>query len=151
MTFERLLYTDCRAGTGRGAGGGFQVQAQSDGVDSAQARMAVGWLLYDAQNAWIVERRPIEEFPLGFAHACETGYGTAQSCYLGKEASGGRPGNHLADCLLTREPGRYGATRPAQLWRSELWRAEAWEADSRPSHAAHSGVAQSAERSAVNR
>jgi hypothetical protein len=125
--FDRLLYTDCRAGAGRGAGGGFQVQAQSEGVDSAQARMAVGWLLYDAQNAWIVERRPIEEFPLGFAHACETGYGTAQSCYLGKEASGGRPGNHLADCLLTREPGRYGATRPAQLWRSELWRAEAWE------------------------
>ncbi|MGH3187314.1 MAG: hypothetical protein ACRDPY_20930 [Streptosporangiaceae bacterium] len=126
-TFGRLLYTDCRAGMGRGAGGGFQVQAQSDGVDSAQARMAVGWLLYEAQNAWIVERRPVEEFPLGFAHACETGYGTAQSCYLGKEASGGRPGNHLADCLLTREPARYGATRPAQLWRSELWRSEPWE------------------------
>lgn len=127
MTFERLLYTDCRAGTGRGAGGGFQVQAQSDGVDSAQARMAVGWLLYEAQNAWIVERRPVEDFPLGFAHACDTSYGTAQSCYLGKEASGGRPGNHLADCLLTREPGRYGATRPAQLWRSELWRAEPFQ------------------------
>ena len=34
--FDRLLYTDCRAGTGRGAGGGFQVQAQSAGVDAAQ-------------------------------------------------------------------------------------------------------------------
>src|ERR1022692_2016388 len=52
MTFGRLLYTDCQVGTGRGAGGGFQIQAQSEGVDSAQARMAVGWLLYEVQNAW---------------------------------------------------------------------------------------------------
>ena len=125
--FERLLYTDCRAGTGRSGGGGFQVQAQSGGVDSAQARMAVGGLLYEVQNAWIVQRRPVEDFPLGFAHAREAGYGTAQSRYLGKEASGGRPGNHLADCLLTRDPDRYGAIRPAQLWRSPLWRAEPWD------------------------
>ncbi len=136
MTFGRLLYTDCRAGTGRGAGGGFQVQAQSEGVDSAQARMAVGWLLYEAQNAWIVERRPVEEFPLGFAHACEAGYGTAQSRYLGKEASGGRPGNHLADCLLTRDPDLYGPIRPAQLWRSPWWRAEPWETRDCPQFAA---------------
>jgi hypothetical protein len=125
--FDRLLYTDCRAGTGRGAGGGFQVQAQSAGVDAAQARMAVGWLLYDAPDAWIVRRRPVEEFPLGFAHAAEAGYGTAQSRYMGMEATGARQGNHLADCLLTRNLDLYGPTRPAQLWRSVLWRAEAWD------------------------
>jgi len=125
--FDRLLYTDCRAGTGRGAGGGFQVQAQSAGVDSAQARMAVGWLLYEAQNAYIVERRPVEQFPPGFAHACEEGYGTAQSRYVGKEATGGRQGNHLTDCLLTRDPDLYGPVRPAQLWGSQLWRAEPWD------------------------
>jgi hypothetical protein len=125
--FDRLLYTDCRAGTGRGAGGGFQVQAQSAGVDSAQAKMAVGWLLYDAPSAWIAQRRPVEEFPLGLAHAAEAGYGTAQSRYLGTEATGARQGNHLADCLLTRDPDLYGPTRPAQLWRSPLWRAGAWD------------------------
>lgn len=125
--FDRLLYTDCRAGTGRGAGGGFQVQAQSAGVDSAQARMAVSWLLYEAQNAYIVQRRLVEDFPPGFAHACEEGYGTAQSRYVGKEATGGRQGNHLTDCLLTRDPDLYGSTRPAQLWCSDLWRAEPWE------------------------
>jgi hypothetical protein len=125
--FERLLYTDCRVGMGRGAGGGFQIQAQSAGVDSAQSRMAVGWLLYEAQNAWIMQRRPVEEFPLGFAHACDAGYGTAQSRYVGKESTGGRQGNHLADCLLTRDPDQYGPIRPAQLWRSALWRAEPWE------------------------
>jgi hypothetical protein len=125
--FDRLLYTDCRAGTGRGAGGGFQVQAQSVGVDAAQSKMAVGSLLYDAPNAWIVQRRPVEEFPLGFAHASEAGYGTAQSRYLGTEATGARQGNHLADCLLTRDMDLYGPTRPAQLWRSPLWRAEAWD------------------------
>ena len=107
--FDRLLYTDCRAGTGRGGGGGFQVQAQSAGVDSAQSKLAVGWLLYEVQNAWIVQRRPVEDFPLGFAHASGAGYGTAQSRYIGKEATGGRQGNHLADCLLTREPDLYGA------------------------------------------
>lgn len=125
--FDRLLYTDCRAGTGRGAGGGFQVQAQSAGVDSAQARMAASWLLYEAQNAYIVQRRPVEDFPPGFAHACDEGFGTAQSRYVGKEATGGRQGNHLTDCLLTRDPDLYGSTRPAQLWCSDLWRAEPWD------------------------
>jgi GTPase-associated protein 1, N-terminal domain type 2/GTPase-associated protein 1, middle domain len=125
--FDRLLYTDCRAGTGRGGGGGFQVQAQSAEVDAGQSRMAVRWLLYDAQNAWIMQNRPVEDFPLGFAHCHQEGYGTAQSRYVGKEATGGRRGNHLADCLLTRDPDLYGPTRPAQLWRSELWRAEPWD------------------------
>jgi hypothetical protein len=125
--FDRLLYTDCRAGTGRGAGGGFQVQAQSAGVDSAQSNMAVSWLLYEAQNAWIMQRRPVEDFPPGFAHACEAGFGTAQSRYVGKESTGGRQGNHLADCLLTRDPDLYGSTRPVQLWRSDLWRTEPWD------------------------
>ena len=125
--FDRLLYTDCRAGTGRGAGGGFQIQAQSSGVDAAQARMAVSWLLYEAQNAWIVQRRSVNDFPRGFAHASAAGYGTSQSCYLGQEATGGRQGNHLADCILTHNPDLYGPTRPAQLWRSDLWRAEPWD------------------------
>ncbi len=125
--FDRLLYTDCRAGTGRGAGGGFQVQAQSAGVDAAQAKMAVGWLLYEVPSAWIVQRRPVADFPLGFAHASAAGYGTAQSRYVGTEATGARQGNHLADCLLTRDLDLYGPTRPAQLWRSPLWRSSAWE------------------------
>ena len=125
--FDRLLYTDCLPGTGRGGGGGFQVQAQSSGVDPAQSELAVGMLLYEVQNAWIVQRREVEDFPLGFAHASGAGYGTAQGRYLGKEATGGRPGNHLADCLLTRNPDLYGTIRPAQLWRSPLWRAEPWE------------------------
>jgi hypothetical protein len=132
--FDRLLYTDCRAGTGRGGGGGFQVQAQSAGVDAAQAKMAVGWLLYEAPNAWIVDRRPVEDFPLGFAHAAESGYGTGQSRYVGTEATGARQGNHLADCLLTRDADCYGPTRPAQLWRSELWRAEAWDTTDCPQY-----------------
>jgi hypothetical protein len=89
--------------------------------------MAVGWLLYDAPSAWIAQRRAVEDFPLGFAHACEAGYGTAQSRYVGTEATGGRPGNHLADCLLTRDIDLYGPIRPAQLWRSPLWRADAWD------------------------
>jgi hypothetical protein len=130
--FDRLLYTDCRAGRGRGAGGGFQVQAQSAGVDAAQAKMAVGWLLYEAPNAWIVQRRPVEEFPLGLAHATTAGYGTAQSRYLGTEATGARQGNHLADCLLTREVALYGPVRPAQLWRSQFWRSEAWDSTECP-------------------
>jgi GTPase-associated protein 1, N-terminal domain type 2/GTPase-associated protein 1, middle domain len=125
--FDRLLYTDCRAGEGRSGGGGFQVQAQSAGVDVAQTDMAMRWLLYDAPSTWITQRRPVEEFPLGFAHACVAGYGTAQSRYVGTEATGGRQGNHLADCLLTRDPGLYGPTRPAQLWRSQLWRSRAWD------------------------
>lgn len=124
--FGRLLYTDCAPGTGRGAGGGFQIQAQSPGVDAQQASFAVGWLLYEAQGAWVAGGRPVEEFPPGFAHACADGYGTSQGRYVGKEAVGGRMGNHLADCLLTRDPGQYGTIRPAQLWRSSLWRAEPW-------------------------
>ena len=125
--FGRLLYTDCAPGTGRGPGGGFQVQAQSPGVDPQQASLAVTWLLYEAQNAWVADRRPVEDFPLSFAHCAADGYGTAEGRYLGKEAVGGRMGNHLADCLLTRDPELYGTIRPAQLWRAPLWRAEPWE------------------------
>jgi GTPase-associated protein 1, N-terminal domain type 2/GTPase-associated protein 1, middle domain len=133
--FDRLLYTDCRAGTGRGAGGGFQVQAQSAGVDAGQSKMAVGSLLYDAPNAWIVAQRPVGDFPGGFAHAVGEGYGTAQSRYVGTEATGSRQGNHLADCLLTRDPDLYGPVRPAQLWRSSLWRREAWDTTECPAFA----------------
>jgi hypothetical protein len=125
--FDRLLYTDCRPGMGRGAGGGFQVQAQSSGVDPAQSQLAVSWLLYDVQLPWLRRQRPVEDFPLGFAHVSGAGYGTAESRYLGKVATGGRDGNHLADCLLTMEPDLYGPVRPAQLWRSGLWRAEPWD------------------------
>jgi GTPase-associated protein 1, N-terminal domain type 2/GTPase-associated protein 1, middle domain len=130
--FDRLLYTDCKPGTGRGAGGGFQVQAQSSGVDSAQSNQAVSWLLYEVQLSWLNQRRPVEDFPLGFAHVGGEGYGTAQSRYLGKVATGGRDGNHLADCLLTRDLDRYGPVRPAQLWRSGLWRAEPWDSKECP-------------------
>lgn len=130
--FDRLLYTDCRPGAGRGAGGGFQVQAQSSGVDPAQSKLAVGWLLYEVQLPWLNQRRPVEDFPPGLAHAEGEGYGTAQGRYVGKEAAGGRDGNHLTDCLLTRDPGLYGPVRPAQLWRSDLWRPEPWDSTDCP-------------------
>jgi GTPase-associated protein 1, N-terminal domain type 2/GTPase-associated protein 1, middle domain len=124
--FGRLLYTDCLPGTGRGAGGGFQVQAQSAGVDPAQSALAVGSLLYEVQVPWLSERRPVGDFPLGFAHAHGAGYGTAQGQYAGKAAAGGRDGNHVTDCLLAADGDVYGAIRPAQLWRSDLWRSEPW-------------------------
>ena len=94
--------------------------------------MAVAALTYSVQEAWIGESRPVEDFPLGFAHASEAGYGTAQSCYLGREVTGGRAGNHLADCLLTRDAEPYGAIRPAQLWRSGFWRHVPWDSTDCP-------------------
>jgi hypothetical protein len=135
--FGRLLYTDCLPGAGRGAGGGFQVQAQSTGVDSSQSKLAVGSLLYEVQVPWLNQRLPIGEFPAGIAHAHGEGYGTGQGRYIGKEAAGGRDGNHLTDCLLTRDGDLYGAVRPAQLWQSPLWRDSAWpEKDCPPFDAA---------------
>jgi GTPase-associated protein 1, N-terminal domain type 2/GTPase-associated protein 1, middle domain len=124
--FDRLLYTDCLPGTGRGAGSGFQVQAQSSGVDSGQSKLAVGSLLYEVQVPWLNQRLPIGEYPPGLAHAHGEGYGTGQGRYVGKEAAGGRDGNHLTDCLLTRDGDLYGAIRPAQLWQSPLWRDAQW-------------------------
>jgi hypothetical protein len=124
--FGRLLYTDCLPGAGRGAGGGFQVQAKSAGVNAEQTALAVGSLLYEVQVPWLSERRPVGEFPLGFAHDSGAGYGTAQGQYAGKAAAGGRDGNHVTDCLLTADGDLYGAIRPAQLWRSALWRSEPW-------------------------
>jgi hypothetical protein len=124
--FDRLLYTDCLPGTGRGAGGGFQVQAQSPGVRSGQSKLAVGSLLYEVQVPWLNQRLPVGEFPLGLAHARGEGYGTGLGRYVGKEAAGGRDGNHLTDCLLTTDGDLYGAIRPAQLWRSPLWRDAPW-------------------------
>lgn len=130
--FERLLYTDCRPGEGMGGGGGFQIQAQSSGTTSAQARMATGWLLYSAQHRWVNDGRDLADFPLGLAHAADAGFGTAQSRYLGKEVNGNRQGNHLADCLLSVQAEPYGVIRPAQLWLAPFWRAEAWPSTTCP-------------------
>jgi hypothetical protein len=124
--FGRLLYTDCAPGAGRSGGGGFQVQAQSPAVDKDQSALATGWLLYEVQNPWVVDGRAVPDFPPGLAHAAGDGYGTGQGRYVGKEAVGGRQGNHLADCLLTRDAESYGTIRPAQLWGASFWRADAW-------------------------
>ncbi len=125
--FERLLYTDCRAGQGRGGGAGFQIQAQSSGVTPALSRMAVETLLYASQPQWLTSDRAVEDFPLGLAHTARDGWGTSQSRYLGQEVTGGRSGNHLADCLLTTDTNLYGAIRPAQLLESEVWRGEPFD------------------------
>lgn len=126
-TFERLLYTDCASGQGRGSGNGFQVQAESSGVEPDLERLAVDKLLYAIQERWI-NQLPVEAFPPGFAHAATAqGYGTGQSLYLGKEVMGGRMGNHLADCLLTRNAESYGIIRPAQLYGAAFWRRTPWE------------------------
>ena len=124
--FERLLYTDCLAGHGRGSGAGFQVQAQSDGVESSQVADAVRWLLYEPPDVWLNDGRPIDEFPAALAHCAEHGYATSQSVYLGKEVKGPRFGNYLSDCILARASSAYGAVRPAQLWRAEHWRSSTW-------------------------
>ena len=42
--------------------------------------------------------------PAGLRARLASGYGTAQGRYSGKEAAGGRDGNHLTDCLLTGTP-----------------------------------------------
>lgn len=125
--FGRLLYTDCRPGGGLGGGGGFQVQAKSPEVDPDQSRMAIALLTYSIPSSGFAGR-PVEDYPEGFAHAADAGYGTAASRYLGAGVNDPRPGNHLADCLLTRDPVGYGPVRPAQLWGADLW-----NATSRPS------------------
>jgi len=130
--FERLLYTDCRAGEGLGSAGGLQIQAKSNGVDSTQSDMAVGLLTYSIQSKWVAEERAVKDYPAGFAHAAAAGFGTSQSLYLGPGVSDPRDGNHLADCLLTRDPAGYGAIRPAQLWRSEVWTDRPWPTTEAP-------------------
>lgn len=130
--FDRLIYTDCRPGEGLGGGGGYQIQAQSTSCGAAQARMAVGWLLYSVQTRWVNEGRATADFPLGMAHTAASGYGTAQSRYLGKEVNGNRQGNYLADCLLTDDAQSYGVIRPAQLWLAPFWRQESWPTTSCP-------------------
>ena len=125
-TFERLLYTDCRPGEGLGGGGGYQTQAQSPNCKPHQSRAATSWLLYSVQTQWVNQGREPEDFPNGLAHASESGFGTSQSLYLGKEVNGSRQGNYLADCLLTETIESYGIIRPAQLWLAPFWRQHAW-------------------------
>jgi hypothetical protein len=126
--FERLLYTDCRAGHGRRGSDGFQIQAQSVGITSNLERLAVESLLYARQEQWERPERAVDDFPLGLAHASQDGWGTAQSRYLGRTSSLPlRLGNHLADCLLTTDREPYGAIRPAQLFGSDVWRDEPFD------------------------
>ncbi|HEY0616505.1 MAG TPA: hypothetical protein VGD15_02910 [Kribbella sp.] len=123
-TFDRLLYTDCRAGQGLGGGGGLQVQAQSAGVARSQADMAVEHLTYSIQTPWRTRGLSPEDWPWSLAHSTQDGFGTGQSRYLGAGLHDVRGGNQLADCLLTRDATGYGSIRPAQLWRSAVWSME---------------------------
>lgn len=132
ISFGRILYTDCRAGEGLGGGGGLQIQAKSVNVEPAQARMAVNSLTYSIHSSWFAEGLPVARYPLGLAHSAEAGFGTAQSRYLGAGVNDPRPGNHLADCLLTANPNNYGSIRPAQLWLSDVWIDTPWPTTEAP-------------------
>jgi hypothetical protein len=87
--------------------------------------MAVAELTYSAQSTWFASERAIDDYPEGFAHSATAGFGTAQSRYLGPGVNDPRPGNHLADCILTRDGADYEGIRPAQLWGSAIWNSTA--------------------------
>lgn len=121
VAFDTLIYTDCVPGQGLGGGAGLQFQARSPAADREAMTVVQRSLLYEPPDAWMRERRPVEDYPPSFAHIHDGLYATASGVYLGREANGGREGNQLTHGIVTRNPESYGLIRPAQLFQAPFW------------------------------
>lgn len=119
--FGALIYTDCRPGQGLTGGAGLQFQATSANVDGDAMALVQRHLLYEPPASWMREQRPVEEYPLSFAHIGGPQIATAAGVYLGREANGTREGNQLTHAVITRDPASYGLLRPAQLFGAPFW------------------------------
>lgn len=121
--FGTAIYTNCAPGQGIDGVGGMQFQSHSPDVGREALAIIRRHLIYEPPERLIRERQPIERFPPSFAHVCEDGiYATAAGVYIGREADGARPGNHLTHAIVTSDPGAYRSVRPSQLFRAAFWR-----------------------------
>ena len=121
--FGTAIYTNCAPGQGIDGVGGMQFQSHSPEVNREALTIIRRHLIYEPPERLIRERQPIEVFPPSFAHVYEDGiFATAAGIYLGREADGTRPGNHLTHAIVTSDPRAYRTVRPAQLFRASFWR-----------------------------
>ena len=125
--FGTTIYTNCAAGQGLEAGAGMQFQSKSPDVDRRLLEVVRRHLLYELPQQLLREGRPVSDFPVSFSHILDNGIlGTAAGVYIGREATGNRPGNHLTDAILSENPRDYRSVRPAQLFGAPFWRTEPW-------------------------
>ena len=121
--FGAAIYTNCAPGQGIDGVGGMQFQSHSPEVSREALTIIRRHLIYEPPERLIRERQPIGAFPPSFAHVYEDGIlATAAGIYLGREADGTRPGNHLTHAIVTSDPRAYRSVRPAQLFRASFWR-----------------------------
>jgi hypothetical protein len=119
--FGTAIYTYCRKGQGLDGIAGMQFQARSPDVDRDALKVVRQQLLYEPPAPLLREQRPVGEYPVSFSHTADGVFATASGVYLGQESGGTREGNHLTHAIITRDPGGYGAVRPAQLFRAPFW------------------------------
>lgn len=120
-SFDTLIYTDCVPGQGLRGTAGLQFQARSSELALEAAPLVQGSLLYEAPQQWMLDRRPVSDYPLSFGHLWDGRFATARGRYLGKEANGSREGNQLTHALVTGDPEAYQLVRPAQLFGALFW------------------------------
>ena len=121
--FGTAIYTNCAPGQGVEGVGGMQFQSHSSDVGREALAVIRRHLIYEPPERLIRERQPIDVFPPSFGHVYEDGiFATAAGVYIGREAEGTRPGNHLTHAIVTSDPGAYRSVRPAQLFRASFWR-----------------------------
>ncbi len=121
--FGTAIYTNCAPGQGIEGVGGMQFQSHSPDVGRETLAIIRRHLIYEPPEQLIRERQPIDAFPRSFAHVYEDGiFATAAGVYIGREADGSRPGNHLTHAIVTSNPDAYRSVRPAQLFRASFWR-----------------------------
>ncbi len=125
--FGTTIYTNCAPGQGLDGVAGMQFQSRSEGLDRRLLDVVRRHLLYELPQQMLRENRPVADFPVSFGHVHDgTVWATAAGVYVGREASGSRPGNHLTNAILTENPKSYRSVRPAQLFGAQFWRTEPW-------------------------
>lgn len=121
--FEVAIYTDTRADEAVDGIDGFNFQALSEGITSADRQVIKDHLLHRVVSGWSVERDPLDHPP---SFAC---YRHADRFYVSRGIStgttnNGRPGNILTQAIVTSDPEDFGSARPAQLLGAMNWRLE---------------------------
>lgn len=122
--FGTAIYTNCAPEQGLDGVAGMQFQSRSAGVDREALAVIRRHLIYEPPDRLIQEGQPVSAFPPSFAHVHDGVFATAAGIYIGREASGGRQGNHLTDAIVAGDAQAYRTVRPVQMFRAPFWRTE---------------------------
>jgi hypothetical protein len=124
MAFDVMIYTDCLPEASVHGGTGFQFQAESEAVTSADELFVQASMLHTVAVPLVRSGVPVTEHPQTCRYAQHQGrFYLSRGRYDGGVGDG-RQGNQLTVCLVTSASADILPARPAQMFSSPSWSLE---------------------------